>query len=76
MVIDLAEAKRRWTKTKFSNKEVVSKLRHAASLSGEVAETGMLPFKFNSSSLTQSALEIHSGLGRDHSFCWIKGLAT
>ena len=46
------------------DKGVVSELRDGASLTGEVEETGMLPFKFTPSLLTQGALDIHSGHGR------------
>ena len=39
---------------------VVSELQEGASLTGEVTETGMLPFKFTPTVLTCNALQIQS----------------
>ena len=49
----------------FPDKGVVDELLIGASLTGEVVETGMLPFEFTPALLTQEALKVQSELRRD-----------
>lgn len=44
---------------------VVEELKAGASLTGDVTETGMLPFKFTPALLTDDALRVHSALRRE-----------
>ena len=52
---------------------VVDELVTGASLTGDVPETGMLPFKFTPAVLTVDALKVHSSLRRNHMFSQAKG---
>ena len=49
----------------FPDKGVVDELLIGASLTGEVVETGTLPFEFTPALLTQEALKVQSELRRD-----------
>ena len=60
---------------KYSDPGVVDELVKGASLTGDVPETGMLPFKFTPAVLMVDALKVHSALRRSHLFSQAKGLA-
>ena len=60
---------------KYSDPGVVDELVKGASLTGDVPETGMLPFQFTPAVLMVDALKVHSALRRSHLLSQAKGLA-
>lgn len=52
---------------------MVEELTNGASLTGDVPETGMLPFNFVPAVLTTETLKVHSSLRREHLFSQSNG---
>ena len=57
----------------YPDLQVIEELTEGASLTGDVPETGMLPFKFSPAVLTTDTLKVHSSLRRQHLFAQSTG---